>query len=67
MEKYGAVCCPLCGSYKTQKRAACTTIVKEGELVKEATANTGEVYQCHECENEFAIPASRSDSERKSE
>jgi DNA-directed RNA polymerase subunit RPC12/RpoP len=67
MEKYSAVSCPECQSFKVLRQASSTSIIKEGELVKEATANTSEVYRCQECENEFVIPAMRSGSEEKSE
>jgi len=67
MEKYSAISCPGCKSFKVTKQASCTTLVEKGELVKEATANTGEVYKCLECKNEFTLPAGSSGSEESSE
>jgi len=67
MEKYSAVACPNCGSFKVGWKADCTSIIKDGGLVKEAAANAGEVYTCQVCEEEFVTPATHSDSDEKSE
>jgi len=67
MEKYSAVSCPGCKGFKVEKTSACTTLVDKGELVKEATANTGEVFRCLECQREFTMPAGSSGSEEKTE
>lgn len=66
MEKYSAVSCPGCRSFEVQRQAECTKIIENGELVKEATANVGEVYRCLKCRSEFTLPVGPSSSGEKS-
>jgi len=67
MEKYGAVRCPKCKRFQTEKVADCTALVNKGELVKTATANPGEVFRCLLCQEEFTLPSASTDSDEKSE
>lgn len=53
MDKYGAVRCPKCGSFKTSDAGDVIITVQHPELVKEASANPGGRFKCLDCNHVF--------------